>query len=75
MTFDLIINSVTSDDMDLNPILVLMKLDGTIVNVGAPEKPLSLNVLSILLMRRNIAGSVIGSIKETQEMLNFCAEH
>ncbi len=75
MTFDLIINTVSSADMDLNPILGLLKLDGTIVNVGAPDRPLTLNVFSLLLMRRNFAGSVIGSIKETQEMLNFCAEH
>ncbi len=75
LRFDLIINTVSSADLDLNPILGLLKLDGTIVNVGAPDKPLSLNVFSLLLMRRNFAGSVIGSIKETQEMLHFCAEH
>ncbi len=75
LSFDLIINTVSSADLDLNPILGLLKLDGTIVNVGAPEKPLSINVFSLLLMRRNFAGSVIGPIKETQEMLNFCAQH
>ena len=45
------------------------------VNVGAPGEPLSVNAFSLILGRKSFAGSVIGGIKETQEMLNFCAEH
>jgi uncharacterized zinc-type alcohol dehydrogenase-like protein len=53
----------------------LLKLDATLVSVGAPDKPLSISPFPLILMRRNFAGSVIGSIKETQEMLDFCAHH
>ncbi len=45
------------------------------VNVGAPENPSSFSVFSLLAMRRTLAGSMIGGIRETQEMLDFCAEH
>lgn len=75
LTFDLIINTVSSADLEMMSLLNLLKLDGSMVNVGAPEKPLSINVFALLLMRRSLSGSAIGSIKETQEMLNFCAEH
>ncbi|MHC5732576.1 MAG: NAD(P)-dependent alcohol dehydrogenase, partial [Nostoc sp.] len=51
------------------------KLDGTLCQVGAPEKPLAVNAFNMLLPRRNFAGSAIGGIAETQEMLDFCAEH
>lgn len=74
-TFDLIINTVSSADLDMGAYFGLLKLDGTLVSVGAPEKPLSVSPFSLILMRRNFAGSAIGSIKETQEMLDFCAEH
>jgi uncharacterized zinc-type alcohol dehydrogenase-like protein len=50
-------------------------VDGTLVNVGAPAEPLSLNVFSLIGARRSYAGSMIGGIRETQEMLDFCAEH
>jgi uncharacterized zinc-type alcohol dehydrogenase-like protein len=53
----------------------LLKLDATLVALGAPEKPLSISPFPLILMRRNYAGSVIGGIKETQEMLDFCAKH
>lgn len=75
LKFDLILNTVSSAELDLNPILSMIKLDGALVNVGAPDKPVPINVFSLILMRRTFAGSVIGSIKETQEMLNFSAEH
>lgn len=75
LTFDLIINTVSSADLDLASLFSLLKLDGTLVNVGAPDKPLSINVFPLIFMRRTFAGSLIGSIKETQEMLNFSAEH
>jgi uncharacterized zinc-type alcohol dehydrogenase-like protein len=73
-TFDLIINTVSAP-LDIDAYLSLLAVDGTMVNVGAPEKPLSLHVLSLILKRRSYAGSPIGGIRETQEMLDFCAEH
>lgn len=73
--FDLIINTVSSADLDMAAYFGLLKRDGTLVNVGAPDKPLSVNVFPLIMKRRNFAGSLIGGIKETQEMLNFCAQH
>ncbi len=75
LTFDLIINTVSSADLDMASMFGLLKLDGALVNVGAPDKPMSINVFPLILMRRSFAGSLIGSIKETQEMLNFSAKH
>ena len=72
--FDLILNTVSAP-VDVDAYLSLLNVDGTMVNVGAPEKPLSLHVFSLLMKRRSYAGSPIGGIKQTQEMLNFCAEH
>jgi uncharacterized zinc-type alcohol dehydrogenase-like protein len=74
-TYDLIINTVSSADIDFNGYLGSLKVDGTLVNVGAPPEPVSVNVFSLLSGRKSFAGSPIGGIKETQEMLNFCAEH
>lgn len=73
-TFDLIINTVSAK-VDIDALLSLLTLDGTLVNVGAPAEPLSLNAFSLIRRRRSFAGSVIGGIPETQEMLDFCAEH
>ncbi len=73
-TFDLIINTVSAE-LDLNAYLKLLRLDGTLVNVGAPAKPLPISVFTLFGNRRSFAGSGIGSIAETQEMLDFCAEH
>ncbi|WP_423798442.1 NAD(P)-dependent alcohol dehydrogenase [Neobacillus sp. SAB-20_R2A] len=73
-SFDLIVNTVSAK-IDVNAYLSLLALDGTLVNVGAPAEPLSLNVFSLIGHRRSYAGSMIGGIRETQEMLNFCAEH
>jgi alcohol dehydrogenase (NADP+) len=73
-TIDLIINTVSAK-IDISAYLSLLALDGTLVNVGAPAEPLSLNVFSLIGHRRSFAGSMIGGIRETQEMLNFCAEH
>lgn len=75
MYFDLIINTVSSADLEMANYFSLLKLDGTLVSVGAPDKPLSVNVFPLILMRRSFAGSAIGGIKETQEMLDFCAKH
>lgn len=73
--FDLIINTVSSADLDMAAYFGLLKREGTLVNVGAPDKPLSVNVFPLIMKRRNFAGSLIGGIKETQDMLNFCAKH
>ncbi|WP_246838486.1 NAD(P)-dependent alcohol dehydrogenase [Leptospira meyeri] len=75
LQFDLIINTVSSADLNMAAYFGLLKLDGTLVSVGAPEKPLSVQPFPLILMRRNFAGSAIGSIKETQEMLDFCGKH
>ena len=74
-TFDVIINTVSSASLDFNGILGLLKLDGTMVNVGAPGEPISLGIFNLFTNRRRLAGSKIGGIRETQEMLDFCAEH
>jgi uncharacterized zinc-type alcohol dehydrogenase-like protein len=73
-TFDLIINTVSAP-IDISAYLQLLTLDGALVNVGAPAQPLPVNVFSLILGRRSFAGSAIGGIRETQEMLDFCAEH
>lgn len=73
-TFDLIINTVSAK-IDINAYLSLLGLDGALVNVGAPAEPLAVNVFSLINGNRSFAGSNIGGIRETQEMLDFCAEH
>ncbi|MEY9968233.1 putative zinc-type alcohol dehydrogenase-like protein [Streptacidiphilus sp. MAP12-16] len=72
--FDLVVNTVSAN-LDLDAYLSLLRVDGTLVNVGAPEHPVSLSVFSLIGGRRSLAGSMIGGIRETQEMLDFCAEH
>ncbi|MNI48113.1 NADP-dependent alcohol dehydrogenase C 2 [compost metagenome] len=73
-SFDLIVNTVSAQ-INIDAYLSLLALDGTLVNVGAPADPLSVNVFSLIGHRRSFAGSMIGGIRETQEMLDFCAEH
>lgn len=73
-TFDLIINTVSAK-IHLDAYLGLLALDGTLVNVGAPAEPLSVGVMNLIGHRRSFAGSMIGGIRETQEMLDFCAKH
>jgi uncharacterized zinc-type alcohol dehydrogenase-like protein len=73
-TLDLIISTVSAP-LDLGAFLSLLKTDGALVNVGAPEEPVSLNLFSVISGRKTLAGSGIGGIRETQEMLDFCAEH
>jgi uncharacterized zinc-type alcohol dehydrogenase-like protein len=73
-SFDLIINTVSAK-IDVSAYLGLLDVNGSLVNVGAPAEPLSLNVFALLTNRRSYAGSMIGGIAETQEMLDFCAEH
>src|SRR4051794_21113062 len=72
--FDLIVNTVSAS-IDVDAYLGLLAVDGTLVNVGAPPEPLSLNVFSLIGGRRSFAGSMIGGIALTQEMLDFCAQH
>ena len=72
--FDLIVNTVSAH-IDVDAYLGLLAVDGTLVNVGAPAEPLSLSVFSLISARRSYAGSMIGGIAQTQEMLDFCAEH
>ncbi|MET8883750.1 NAD(P)-dependent alcohol dehydrogenase [Streptomyces rubiginosohelvolus] len=73
-TFDVILSTVSAP-LDFGAYLGLLRTEGTLVNVGAPEEPISLNLFSLILGNRSIAGSAIGGIKETQEMLDFCAVH
>jgi alcohol dehydrogenase (NADP+) len=73
-TFDLIVNTVSAP-LDVEAYLRLLALDGTMVNVGAPPEPLPVHVFTLFANRRSFAGSSIGGIRETQEMLDFCAEH
>jgi alcohol dehydrogenase (NADP+) len=72
--FDLIINTV-SVDLEWNRYLNMLALDGTMVVVGIPEKQVPIGAVQLIGARRSIAGSGIGGIKETQEMLNFCSTH
>jgi uncharacterized zinc-type alcohol dehydrogenase-like protein len=72
--FDLVVNTVSAP-VDVDAYLSLLAVDGALVNVGAPAEPLSLNVMSLIGGRRTYAGSMIGGIAETQEMLDFCARH
>ncbi len=72
--FDLIINTVSAE-INMGDYFELLKLDGTLVVVGVPEKPLLIHPFPLIMKRRSYSGSVIGGIKETQEMLDFCAKH
>ncbi|MBF2026657.1 MAG: NAD(P)-dependent alcohol dehydrogenase [Oscillatoriales cyanobacterium C42_A2020_001] len=73
-SFDFILDTVSAKH-DINVYLNLLRLDGNITLVGAPEKPLDVAAFSLLMGRRSLSGSMIGGISETQEMLDFCGEH
>ena len=73
-SFDFILDCVSADH-DINAYLQLLKLDGTLTLVGAPERPLPVAAFSVIPLRRSLAGSSIGGLAETQEMLDFCAKH
>jgi alcohol dehydrogenase (NADP+) len=73
-SLDLIVSTVPAS-YDLDAHLNLLTQDGTFVNLGVPEKPLSIEPYSLLTHRRSLAGSMSGGIPETQEMVDFCAEH
>jgi alcohol dehydrogenase (NADP+) len=72
--FDFIIDTVSAPH-NYNVFLKMLKTNGTLICVGAPPDPVEVNIFSLLVHRRNIAGSMIGGIPETQEMLDFCAAH
>ncbi|MER7793321.1 NAD(P)-dependent alcohol dehydrogenase [Streptomyces sp. NPDC097640] len=72
--FDLILNTVSAS-VDVDAYLSLVARDGVLINAGVPVEPQSVNVFSLLTNRRSYAGTQFGSIRETQEMLDFCAEH
>jgi alcohol dehydrogenase (NADP+) len=73
-SFDFILDAVSAEH-DLNAYLRLLKLDGTLTLVGAPEKPASIAAFNVIFGRRSLSGSAIGGLSETQEMLDYCAEH
>ena len=73
-SFDFILDCVAAQH-DINAYIALLKRDGNITMVGAPEKPLPVAVFGLLFGRRSLSGSAIGGIAETQEMLDFCGKH
>src|ERR1039457_4202031 len=73
-SFDFILDAVSAGH-DINAYLNLLRRDGNITLVGAPEKPLPVAAFSVIMGRRSLSGSTIGGIAETQEMLDFCGKH
>ncbi|SIO41510.1 uncharacterized zinc-type alcohol dehydrogenase-like protein [Singulisphaera sp. GP187] len=73
-SFDFILDAVSAEH-DVNAYINLLRLDGNLTLVGAPAKPLAVSAFSLIMGRRNLSGSNIGGLPETQEMLNFCGEH
>jgi uncharacterized zinc-type alcohol dehydrogenase-like protein len=73
-SFDFILDAVAAEH-DINAYINLLRRDGNIVMVGAPDKPLPVSVFSLIFARRSFSGSLIGGIAETQEMLDFCGQH
>ena len=73
-TFDFILDCVSADH-DINAYISLLRRDGNLTLVGAPEKPLAVSAFGLIVGRRSLSGSAIGSIAETQEMLDFCGKH
>ena len=72
--FDLILNTVSAS-VDYDAFLSLLKRDGTLVILGVPDRPVSVNAFGLLLRRKSLSASFIGGLRETQEMLDFCASH
>jgi len=73
-SFDFILDAVAADH-DINAYIGLLRRDGNITMVGAPEKPLPISVFGLIFKRRSLSGSPIGGLAETQEMLDFCGKH
>ena len=73
-SFDFILDAVAAEH-DINAYIMMLRRDGNITMVGAPEKPLPVSVFGLIFGRRSFSGSLIGGIAETQEMLDFCGQH
>ena len=73
-SFDFILDAVSADH-DVNAFIQLLRRDGNLTLVGAPEKPLAVAPFALIFGRRSLSGSPIGGIRETQEMLDFCGQH
>jgi uncharacterized zinc-type alcohol dehydrogenase-like protein len=73
-SFDFILNTVSAN-LHVNAYLRLLRVDGTLVNMGAPPQPDSIHAFSLISARRSLAGSAVGGLPDTQRMLDFCAEH
>lgn len=73
-SFDLILNTVSAE-FDINKYMRLLRVDGTLVTVGAPPAPYQVQAFALIAGRRSLAGSAIGGMPDTQSMLDFCAEH
>ena len=73
-SFDFVLDTVSAEH-DINAYLAMLKLDGTLTLVGAPPAPLPVSAMSLFFPRKQLAGSLIGGIAETQEMLDFCGKH
>jgi uncharacterized zinc-type alcohol dehydrogenase-like protein len=73
-SFDFILDTVSAEH-DVNAYLNLLRVDGALTLVGAPPRPLAVSAFSLIMGRRTLAGSNIGGIAETQEMLDFCGKH
>ena len=73
-TFDFILDTISADH-DVNAYIQMLRRDGNLTLVGAPEKPTPISALGLLFGRHNLSGSLIGGISETQEMLDFCGAH
>jgi alcohol dehydrogenase (NADP+) len=73
-SFDFILDAVAAEH-DINAYIQMLRRDGNITMVGAPDKPLPVNVFGLLFGRKSFSGSLIGGIRETQEMLDFCGDH
>jgi uncharacterized zinc-type alcohol dehydrogenase-like protein len=73
-SFDFILDTVSATH-DINAYLSLLRRDGNLTMVGAPEKPMPVSAFSLIMGRRSLSGSAIGGLAETQEMLDFCGEH
>jgi len=73
-SFDFILDAVSAEH-EINAYIQLLRRDGNITMVGAPDKPLPVSVFGLIFKRRSFSGSPIGGIPETQEMLDFCGAH
>jgi uncharacterized zinc-type alcohol dehydrogenase-like protein len=73
-SFDFILDAVSAEH-DINTYIQLLRRDGNITLVGAPDKPLAVSAFGLLFKRGSLSGSLIGGIAETQEMLDFCGKH